>query len=65
MAMSHWSMTDALNHGFSIAFWFGAVFAGIGCLIAFFGMDRTRITGALASAPAVEGQPTKVQPVSP
>ena len=25
------------NHGFSIAFWFGALFAGIGCLIAFFG----------------------------
>src|ERR1700722_7346601 len=47
-------MTNALNHGFSIAFWFGAVFAGIGCLIAFFGMDRTRITGAEPSAPAIE-----------
>jgi EmrB/QacA subfamily drug resistance transporter len=58
-------MTNALNHGFSVAFWFGAVFAGIGCLIAFFGMDRTRITGALASEPALEEQPTPVQPASP
>jgi hypothetical protein len=58
-------MTNALNHGFSIAFWFGAVFAGIGCLIAYFGMDRTRITGAIASVPAIEERPTRVQPVSP
>jgi MFS family permease len=58
-------MVNALNHGFSIAFWFGAVFAGIGCLIAFFGMERTRITGAAAAAPPVEERPTQVQPVSP
>jgi hypothetical protein len=57
--------TNALNHGFSIAFWFGAVFAGIGCLIAFFGMDRTRITGAVASEPALDASPAQVQPVAP
>ena len=58
-------MTNALNHGFSVAFWFGAVFAGIGCLIAFFGMDSTRITGSLPSEPAIEERPTEVEPVSP
>ncbi len=58
-------MTNALNHGFSIAFWVGAVFAGIGCLIAFFGMDSTRITGTLPSEPANEERPTQVQPISP
>jgi EmrB/QacA subfamily drug resistance transporter len=48
-------MTNALNHGFSIAFWFGAVFAAIGCLIAFLGMDRTRNTGAVAPEQAAQG----------
>ena len=57
-------MTNALNHGFSVAFWFGAVFAGIGCLIAFFGMDSTRITGAVASEPALEERTTQVQQAS-
>jgi EmrB/QacA subfamily drug resistance transporter len=57
--------TNALNHGFSIAFWFGAVFAGIGCLIAFFGMDRTRITGAVASESTLDASPAQVQPVAP
>ena len=52
------AMTNALNHGFSIAFWFGAVFAGIGCLIAYFGMDSTRITGVVASEPAIDEQPS-------
>ena len=49
-------MTNALNHGFSIAFWFGAVFAAIGCLIAFLGMDSAsaRVTGAIGSEPANE-----------
>ena len=47
-------MTNALNHGFSVAFWFGAVFAGIGCLVAFFGMVGTRLTEAPASEPAIE-----------
>jgi hypothetical protein len=58
-------MTNALNHGFSIAFWFGALFAGIGCLIAFFGMDRTRVTGAQASYSPIEERPTQVEPISP
>jgi hypothetical protein len=58
-------ITNALNHGFSIAFWVGAVFAGIGCLIAFFGMDSTRMTGVLVSEQAVKERPTQVQPLSP
>ncbi len=58
-------MTNALNHGFSIAFWFGAVFAGVGCLIAFFGMDSTRMTGVVASEPAIEQPLAQVQPLSP
>ncbi len=47
---------NALNHGFSIAFWFGALFAGIGCLIAFFGLDRTRVTGVVVSEPALDAR---------
>ena len=58
-------MTDALNHGFSVAFWFGAVFAGIGCLIALFGLAGTRLTGAPAAEPAIEEPPTAVETASP
>ncbi len=58
-------MTNALNHGFSVAFWFGAVFAGIGCLVAYFGMDRTRITGTFPTQPEIEERPTAVEPLSP
>ena len=57
-------MTNALDHGFSVAFWFGAVFAGIGCLVAYFGMDRTRITGTFPSQPEIEERPTAVEPLS-
>jgi MFS family permease len=57
-------MTNALNHGFSVAFWFGAVFAGIGCLIAFFGMASTRSTRAVASEPVIEEPPTAFEPAS-
>ncbi len=59
------TMKDALTHGFSIAFWFGAVFAGIGCLVAFFGMDRTPVTGAVASEQGTEARPTEVESVRP
>jgi MFS family permease len=57
-------MTEALNHGFSIAFWVGAVFAGIGCLIAFFGMVGLRPTEAPASGEATEEQRTAFEPAS-
>jgi MFS family permease len=59
------AMTDALTHGFSIAFWVGALFAGAGCLIAFFGMDRTRMTGAVAPEQSIGEQSTEVAPVPP
>ena len=59
------AMTDALTHGFSIAFWFGAVFAGVGCLIAFFGMDRTRMTGAVAPEPSIGERSTEFASVPP
>ena len=38
-----------LNHGFSVAFWFGALFAGLGALIAFFGMRRSQTTAGIGS----------------
>jgi MFS family permease len=57
-------MKNALNHGFSVAFWFGAVFAGIGCVIAFVGMDSAGVTGDLESEPAMKERPTQVQPVT-
>jgi predicted MFS family arabinose efflux permease len=57
--------TDALNHGFSVAFWFGAAFAGIGCLIAFIGMTGTRVSGAVATwEPAMEEPPPAFEPAS-
>ena len=59
------AMTDALTHGFSIAFWVGALFAGAGCLIAFFGMDRTRMTGAVAPEPSIGERSTEFAPVPP
>jgi EmrB/QacA subfamily drug resistance transporter len=59
------TMADALTHGFSIAFWFGAVFAGVGCLIAFFGMDRTPMTGADASNATFGERPTELAPATP
>ena len=58
-------MTNALNHGFSVAFWFGAVFAGIGCLVAFFGMDRTSTTGVVHSELGSGERPTEFEPVPP
>jgi len=43
-----------LNHGFSLAFWFGAVFAAVGAAIAFFGMGRSVTTGDTGGEPAME-----------
>ena len=57
-------MTNALNHGFSVAFWFGAVFAGIGCLIAYFGMGNTRTIGSLPSGSAIDERPTQIESLS-
>ena len=57
------TMADALTHGFSIAFWFGAAFAGVGCLIAFFGMHRTPMTDASDSA--IGERPTELAPTTP
>jgi hypothetical protein len=59
------AMTDALTHGFSIAFWVGALFAGAGCLIAFFGMDRTSTTGAVASESGIEERTTEFESLPP
>jgi predicted MFS family arabinose efflux permease len=57
--------TNALNHGFSVAFWFGAAFAGIGCLIAIIGMTGARVSGAVATwEPAMEEPPPTFEPAS-
>jgi hypothetical protein len=51
-------MTNALNHGFSIAFWFGAIFAAIGCFVALFGMTvaGAPATSELAAEPVAQGR---------
>ena len=59
------TLADALTHGFSIAFWFGAVFAGIGCLVAFFGMDRSSTTGVVQSEMGAGERPTEFEAVPP
>ena len=43
-----------LNHGFSVAFWFGALFAAVGAVIAFFGMGRSFATGHVGGEPTME-----------
>ena len=46
---------SGLNHGFSVAFWFGALFAVLGAGIAFFGMDRSREPQAMERQMVAEG----------
>jgi EmrB/QacA subfamily drug resistance transporter len=43
-----------LNHGFSIAFWFGAMFAAVGAVIAFFGMKGVHATGDMGNLSEVD-----------
>jgi predicted MFS family arabinose efflux permease len=43
-----------LNHGFSIAFWFGALFAVIGAVVAFSGINGPRATADIGRERAVE-----------
>ena len=44
-----------LNHGFSLAFWFAALFAAVGAVVAFFGMGRSLATGDTGGEPVMEG----------
>jgi predicted MFS family arabinose efflux permease len=48
----HQVATAALNHGFSVAFWFAALFAAIGAVLAFFGLPRGVPAGEPATVPA-------------
>ncbi len=50
---SHQEAIAGLNHGFSIAFWFGAVFAAVGAVIAFFGMKGIHSGGDMSELAAV------------
>jgi EmrB/QacA subfamily drug resistance transporter len=45
----HQEAIAGLNHGFSIAFWFGAMFAAVGAVIAFFGMSGVHATGDIGN----------------
>jgi EmrB/QacA subfamily drug resistance transporter len=51
----HQEAIAGLNHGFSLAFWFGALFAAVGALVAFFGMKQTDEAGDIGSLPKAGG----------
>jgi EmrB/QacA subfamily drug resistance transporter len=51
----HQQAIAALNHGFSLAFWFGALFAAVGAVVAFFGMKGSEARGDIGLQPALEG----------
>lgn len=50
------ALLAALNHGFSLAFWFGAMLAVIGAVVAFVGMARVPQVGELSGQPTVDAQ---------
>jgi predicted MFS family arabinose efflux permease len=56
------AQVNALNHGFSIAFWFGAGFAAIGCLVAIFGTRGIVAIGAVEPGPVLEEPFTQIEP---
>ena len=51
----HQEAIAALNHGFSLAFWFGALFAAVGAVVAFFGMKGSEARADISLQPALEG----------
>jgi EmrB/QacA subfamily drug resistance transporter len=51
----HQEAIAALNHGFSLAFWFGALFAAVGAVVAFFGMNGSEARADISRQPALEG----------
>jgi hypothetical protein len=51
----HQEAIAALNHGFSLAFWFGALFAAVGAVVAFFGMKGPEARADINLQPALEG----------
>jgi EmrB/QacA subfamily drug resistance transporter len=51
----HQQAIAALNHGFSLAFWFGALFAAVGAVVAFFGMKGSEARGDISLQPSFEG----------
>jgi EmrB/QacA subfamily drug resistance transporter len=51
----HQETIAALNHGFSLAFWFGALFAAVGAVVAFFGMKGSAARSDISRQPALEG----------
>jgi EmrB/QacA subfamily drug resistance transporter len=51
----HQEAIAALNHGFSLAFWFGALFAAVGAVVAFFGMKGSEARAEISRQPALEG----------
>ena len=57
--------TNALNHGFSIAFWFGAVFAGIGPSLPFSPWTALVSPGPFHRRHRSKSAPIQVEPVTP
>ena len=51
----HQEAIAALNHGFSLAFWFGALFAAVGAVVAFFGMKGSEARADMSLQPAFQG----------
>ena len=51
----HQEAIAALNHGFSLAFWVGALFAAVGAVVAFFGMKGPEARADFNHQPALEG----------
>jgi EmrB/QacA subfamily drug resistance transporter len=47
----HSDAIAGLNHGFSIAFWFGALFAAVGAVVAFVGFNRSHAAGDMDRLP--------------
>jgi EmrB/QacA subfamily drug resistance transporter len=51
----HSEAIAGLNHGFSIAFWFGALFAAVGAVVAFFGLNRSHAAVDMGRLPTGGG----------
>jgi EmrB/QacA subfamily drug resistance transporter len=51
----HSESIAGLNHGFSVAFWFGALFAAVGAVVAFFGFSRSHPAGDMDPLPTGGG----------
>ena len=59
------TVSTGLTHGFSVAFWFGAVFCGARLPHRVLRHGPHPCHGGNASGPGIEVRPTEFEPVSP